>query len=1063
MRDAKAGKRLGKGLVADEKNRNSGVVESADSPAQTRDYQELLELLELRDEQLEQAHASLELSQHRHADLYNFAPVGYITLDNRACIREINHRAAELLGFAQAYLIGRPIVPYLAQADRRAFLKHLWQCRHSRDEHTVTLRLNTGDRGERWVEFITRPAHEFENKSGWCHTALVDVTERRTTEAALMASEARFRLLAENMGEVFWFMELDPPRVTYVSPAFEEIWGIPATDLYADNQVWMNAIHPDDRETVRTAFYRWITDEAPAFRMEYRVLSREGRMHWITDRGIVMGRKDGRPHHISGLARDISERKKAEALSRQLAAVVESSEDAIITKTLDGIITTWNFGAQRLFGYSAAEAVGKPVAFLIPPDAWEAEVALMDHIRRGERVAPCETRRRCREGRILEVSLTISPLRDSAGRIIGVSSISRDITSRKLGEQKFRGLLESAPDAMVVVNGSGVVELINAQAMTLFGYSRDELIGQPMEMLLPERFRGRHPDHQVTYNASPHTRPMGVGMTLLARRKDGGEFPVEVSLSPLETAEGKLVISAVRDITQQKKAEEALRASEERLRLFILHTPAPVVMFDREMRYIVASDRWVEDFRLNVSDLTGRSHYEIFPEIPESWKIIHQRCLAGATESCERDPFPRADGSLDWIKWECRPWHDSRGEIGGIILFAEIINDRVRFENEITYARRFAKSTLEAVPASLAVLNPEGIIVRTNQAWREFASQNGGSGSVMGEGADYLSVCDAAAGSGDKESAVFATGIRDVIAGRRARFSMEYACHSPDEKRWFVGYATPFQDGIPHSVVIAHVDISERKRAEEMIRKLNEKLEDRVARRTAKLRIANEDLKDEIVKRRELEQEISNISDLERQRIGQELHDDLGQQIAGISLLTGVLKRNLADKNSCEAGLADELLRLLKDALALTRALAHGLQPVVLEKGGFDSALKELSERTSNMFRIQCRSHCPVDLTLDNKMATHLYRIAQEAITNAVKHGAASKIEIGISVTPRWTKMSIQDNGGRDATPHAKGTKGMGLRIMGYRADLIGGTLEFSHPPDGGTLVVCTFPASTPK
>jgi PAS domain S-box-containing protein len=256
--------------------------------------------------------------------------------------------------------------------------------------------------------------------------------------------------------------------------------------------------------------------------------------------------------------RDISERKRERDVAARLAAIVESSNDVILGKDLDGNITSWNRAAEILLGYHAHDVVGCPVAMLIPLERQAEEAQLLERVRRGEQIKHFETVRVARDGRPIDMSLTISPIRDAAGRLIGASTIGRDVTERRRAQARFRGLLEAAPDAMVIINTGGVIELVNAQAQTLFGYAREEMIGQNVELLIPPRFHDRHLAHRVNYAEVPRTRAMGQGLDLLARRKDGSEFPVEVSLGPLQTGDGTLVTAAVRDISERKATERKL-------------------------------------------------------------------------------------------------------------------------------------------------------------------------------------------------------------------------------------------------------------------------------------------------------------------------------------------------------------------------------------------------------------------------------------------------------------------------------------------------------------------------
>jgi len=155
--------------------------------------------------------------------------------------------------------------------------------------------------------------------------------------------------------------------------------------------------------------------------------------------------------------------------------------------------------------------------------------------------------------------------------------------------------------------------------------------------------------------------------------KDGDDYKGLV-------AEVEHLRSRVRDLELVKEAKEQLekdvQQSREHLRLLITYTPAAVALFDREMRYLLVSNRWLSSYGLASRDVIGQSHYEVFPEVPERWKVIHRRCLAGASERCDEDPFPRADGRLDWVRWQVFPWHDRHGDIGGLMMFTEVITEQ---------------------------------------------------------------------------------------------------------------------------------------------------------------------------------------------------------------------------------------------------------------------------------------------------------------------------------------------------------------------------------------------------
>jgi PAS domain S-box-containing protein len=261
------------------------------------------------------------------------------------------------------------------------------------------------------------------------------------------------------------------------------------------------------------------------------------------------------------LAAVVLDRKRAEETRARLAAIVESSDDAIIGKTLEGTVISWNRGAERLFGYLAEEVIGKPITVVIPPDRFHEESQIIERLRQGERLDQFETVRWRKDGQKICVSLTISPIKDSTGKLIGVSKIVRDITSRKQAEEQFRLMVESAPSGMLMLDQTGVIRMINAQLEKQFGYSRQQLLGQPVELLVPERFRAQHSTHRANFFASPSVRPMGAGRDLFGVRKDGTEFPIEIGLNPLNTADGPRVLASIVDITERKRTEDQMQAS----------------------------------------------------------------------------------------------------------------------------------------------------------------------------------------------------------------------------------------------------------------------------------------------------------------------------------------------------------------------------------------------------------------------------------------------------------------------------------------------------------------------
>lgn len=342
---------------------------------------------------------------------------------------------------------------------------------------------------------------------------------------------------------------------------------------------------------------------------------------------------------VTAAIRDVSTQRRAENKFRDL---LEAAPDAIVIVNRQGAIHLVNAQTERLFGYTRTELLGQPIEILIP------ERFRHDHPgHRASFFAAPRTRSMGvggalfglrKDGSEFPVEISLSPIQTEEGTL--VSSAIRDISDRKKAEEKFRGLLESAPDAMVIVDSTGRIALINAQTERLFGYDRDELVGQHVEKLIPDRFRPQHPDHRMHYFAEPRARSMGSGLELFGLRKDGTEFPVEISLSPLRTDEGLLVSSAIRDITERRalelKTQEASRLKSEFLANMSheLRTPLNAIIGFSELIYDGTAGAVSEDQREFLEDILVSSKHLL--------KLINDILDLAKVESGKMDFFPES-------------------------------------------------------------------------------------------------------------------------------------------------------------------------------------------------------------------------------------------------------------------------------------------------------------------------------------------------------------------------------------------------------------------------------------
>ena len=250
----------------------------------------------------------------------------------------------------------------------------------------------------------------------------------------------------------------------------------------------------------------------------------------------------------------------------RLVTIVETSDDAIIAKTPDGVITDWNRAAESLFGYTADEVIGQRISILSPPGQQDEMAAILRRLQAGERIDHFETRRRRRDGEIIDVSISVSPLLDSAGRMIGASKIARDITAAKraqaaLAEREayLRSVLDTVPDAMIVIDPAGLIESFSAAAERQFGYAAKEVIGRNVNLLMPPPYREQHDGYIERYLATSERRIIGIGRVVVGQRKDGSTFPIELTVGEGRSGDQRFFIGFVRDLTERHEAQNRMQ------------------------------------------------------------------------------------------------------------------------------------------------------------------------------------------------------------------------------------------------------------------------------------------------------------------------------------------------------------------------------------------------------------------------------------------------------------------------------------------------------------------------
>ena len=742
---------------------------------------------------------------------------------------------------------------------------------------------------------------------------------------------------------------------------------------------------------------------------------------------------------------DVTERKQAERTTSLLAAIVDFSDDAILSEKLDGTITSWNQSAERLFGYKAEQAVGQHITLIVPWERRSEEEDILRRLAGGKRVDHFETVRKRKDGTTLDVSLTISPIRDAAGRVIGASNVARDITERKQAERALSEqarLLDLSNDAIFVRDVGDHVTYWNKAATELYGFTRNEALGRVTHEILQTQF----PEHLEKINEQLHRDGSWNG-ELVHTRKDGTKVIVMSRWVLDREANGnaRCILETNNDITQPKRTEKALRESEERFRAIVETTPECVKLMSADGTLLHMNRPGLEMVGARSADeVVGKSVYDLIaPEDRNRFKAFNERICQGEQGSLQFDIIG-LEGKRRHMETHAAPLRNPDETVVHLAVTADI-SERKQAEELL---RRSEERFRALVNAS------SDVVYRMSPDWSEMR-QLDGRGFIADAGKptkDWLNEYI----HPDDQPLVLRT-IHEAVR-TKSMFELEHRVRQADGTLgWTYSRAVPLLNvgGEILEWFGAASDFTARKEAEENFRKLAQTLDAEVRARTREL----EEQSNQV---RELSWRLLTSQEEERRHIARELHDSAGQTLTvlGISLAQLLQKtgRN-APELATEAEQIQETVQQLHREIRTTSYLLH---PPLLDENGLYSAiswyLQGLLERSGLEVQLNVSKEFG---RLPREMELVIFRLVQECLTNIHRHSESKTASIRIARESNQISLDIEDQGkGMSPARLAEiqsGRSGVGISGMRERLRQFDGTMKIESD-SSGTRIFATIP-----
>jgi len=614
----------------------------------------------------------------------------------------------------------------------------------TRVEHTTEYRITRKDGKVRWIGHACQSIFKEDGTHIGQRATNRDITERKRTREELKQNVTLLSQTQRIAHIGSWELDVENNKLFW-SDEIYRIFGSDSQQFDGSYKLFLEIVHPDDREAVNAAYVNSLRNDENAFEIEHRIVRRDNNeVRCVYEKCYHERDNNGRVIRSVGIVQDITERKQREQKLVVSDRIFNHTIDMLCIAGFDGYFNTLNPAWSKTLGWSTEELLAKPWIDFVHKDDREATKDMRAVLVDGEEIFQFENRFVCKDGSYKWLSWNSYPY-PKENVMFGVV---RDVTYKKQAEERLRNselqlneqneeltslneeLYQSNEELRNVMDelhdsNQRTSALLAANPDTMFVYSRNGVFldfhspNPDVLLLKPKDFLNRKasevlPDflaelNQRAIDALFETGKPQTYYYSLEINKKTSHFDARM----VRYGEHK-ALSIVRDITQQKLAEEKLAHSHYLMRYIIEHSRSAIAVHDREMNYIYVSQRYLDEYKVSGKDIIGKNHYEIFPDLPEKWKEVHAKALKGIVSNAEDDPYHKDDGTTEWTRWECRPWYDMDGSIGGVIVYTEVITERKQTELALRESEERFRGLYENATVGIYRTTPDGQILLAN-------------------------------------------------------------------------------------------------------------------------------------------------------------------------------------------------------------------------------------------------------------------------------------------------------------------------------------------------------------